>query len=322
MRSGCRSRRRSSWSRPCVDLSAAIAWPATPDLSASVTARLAAWRPAVDRPEVAPKPAAGPAPGRRPHAARGRGGNWHPIRPRPSVHRVRARAIAVSDDLASPSREAAPPGASIGLGDATTLESVLTEAEFPVVVPAALGPPDAVYLGGPRSPWTGGTRLRGQGRPACERAARWRGAAPDAEPGRRRLGLADKIVDSGFGTVQRVDVGDDAGYWFAGAPHWFWYLAPDGQVIEESRRVVGNTLAWQRGDILFRIEGAISLERALEIADSLPVAERTVRAGRCRRAPSAPRTSRGCWRRRSPAPTGQWSGCAADKPTCPCSSSR
>ena len=137
-------------------------------------------------------------------------------------------------------------------------------------IPAALGPPDAVYLGGPR--------LRGQ--VALVYAARDDLPASDLLGGAGLLltqnrgdvdvGLVDKIVDSGVGTAQLVWVGNDVGYWFAGAPHWFWYLAPDGQVIPESRRVVGNTLAWQRGDILIRIEGAISLERALEIAHSLP----------------------------------------------------
>jgi hypothetical protein len=32
---------------------------------------------------------------------------------------------------------------------------------------------------------------------------------------------------------------------------------------------VGTTLAWQRGDILYRIEGDFDLARALEIAASL-----------------------------------------------------
>src|SRR3712207_7864772 len=47
--------------------------------------------------------------------------------------------------------------------------------------------------------------------------------------------------------------------WISGEPHLFWYLAPDGTFIEESRRVVGNTLAWERDGILYRIEGDIPL---------------------------------------------------------------
>ena len=59
------------------------------------------------------------------------------------------------------------------------------------------------------------------------------------------------------------------GLWISGAPHLFWYLAPDGTFIQESRRVVGDTLAWERDGMLYRIEGAITLERALEIARSM-----------------------------------------------------
>jgi hypothetical protein len=254
------------------DLRGAIAWPQTPDLSASVAARLAAvpapanpwWRRSLPRSLLLAAAitllVAGLAIGIRfgldlLSIEFGRG-------PSPSA-----------TTLSSPSAEASaggPVGANLGLGDATALESVLTEADFPVAAPAALGPPDAVYLGGPR--------LRGQVAfvytARDDLPASWllggAGLLLTQNRGDVDIGLANKIVDSGFGTVERVNVGDDSGYWFAGAPHWFWYLAPDDRIISESRRVVGNTLAWQRGDILFRIEGAISLERALEIAESLP----------------------------------------------------
>lgn len=59
------------------------------------------------------------------------------------------------------------------------------------------------------------------------------------------------------------------GLWISGAPHVFWYLAPDGEFINESRRLVGDTLAWERDGVLYRIEGDITLERALEIAVSM-----------------------------------------------------
>ena len=49
----------------------------------------------------------------------------------------------------------------------------------------------------------------------------------------------------------------------------FWYLAPDTSMIKESRRLVGDTLVWERDGMLYRIEGAISKARALEIAESM-----------------------------------------------------
>jgi hypothetical protein len=69
--------------------------------------------------------------------------------------------------------------------------------------------------------------------------------------------------------VVSVDVDGARGLWISGAPHIFWYLTPAGEFIDESRRIVGDTLAWERNGILYRIEGAISLERALEIAVSM-----------------------------------------------------
>jgi hypothetical protein len=82
-------------------------------------------------------------------------------------------------------------------------------------------------------------------------------------------GLARKIVDSGQATVEPVDVDGSPGVWISGAPHLFWYKAPDGSIIEESRRLVGDTLAWESDGVLFRIEGTIAFPRALEIARSM-----------------------------------------------------
>ena len=110
-------------------------------------------------------------------------GPRHPRRPWPARPRGQARAPH--------------PVRASGSANATTLESVLTEAEFPVVVPAALGPPDAVYLGGPR--------LRGQvafvyaardDLPASELLG-GAGLLLTQNRGDVDVGLAGKIVDSG-----------------------------------------------------------------------------------------------------------------------------
>jgi len=82
-------------------------------------------------------------------------------------------------------------------------------------------------------------------------------------------GLARKIVDTSAATVQQVDMDGSLGVWISGQPHLFWYLAPDGSFIQENRRLVGDTLAWERDGVLYRIEGAITLSRALEIARSM-----------------------------------------------------
>ena len=161
------------------------------------------------------------------------------------------------------------PGTSLRLGHPVSLEEATDSTDFDVLIPAALGSPDAVY--------DGGIALRGQvafvyaPRPDLPAADLLDGAGLliTQNAGRVDDGLAHKIVSSGAATVEAVDVNGVPGLWISGAPHIFWYLAPNGEFIDESRRLVGDTLAWERDGVLYRIEGDITLERALEIALSL-----------------------------------------------------
>ena len=183
-----------------------------------------------------------------------------------------ATASTSATPSSAPSARASAPaglGVALGLGTPSTLDAVSADADFPILTPADLGPPDAVFRGG--------DALRGQiafvyaprpGMPASELLG---GAALLVTQNRGDVdeGLANKLVDSGLGRVTRVKVGNDDGYWFFGQPHVFWYIAEDGSVVEDSRRRVGNTLVWQHGDVLYRIEGDIGQDAALEIAASL-----------------------------------------------------
>lgn len=162
-----------------------------------------------------------------------------------------------------------PLGGSLLLGRQVTLDDVLEISSYRVLVPATLGPPDVVYVGGPslRSqvafvyaprdgiPFSG--LLGGAGLLITQN----RGEMDD--------GLAGKLLATGQATVEYVDIDGADGVWITGKPHVFWYFAPDGAVIEESRRFVGDTLAWERGGVLYRIEGDIEVDQALEIARSM-----------------------------------------------------
>jgi hypothetical protein len=161
------------------------------------------------------------------------------------------------------------PGAGLGLGLLVDLEAAEASTPFPILVPADLGPPDAVYLGG--------AALRGQ--VALVYAADEDLPASDLLGGAGLLvtqnrgeaddGLASKLADAKLATVEPVDVDGAPGVWISGQPHVFWYFDPSGAAIEDSRRLVGDTLAWERDGILYRIEGAIDLERALAVAMSM-----------------------------------------------------
>jgi hypothetical protein len=64
--------------------------------------------------------------------------------------------------------------------------------------------------------------------------------------------------------VQEVDVDGAPGLWFAGPAHEIGYESPTGQPVFE--RMAGNTLVWQRGDVITRVEGFDDLEQALTFA--------------------------------------------------------
>ena len=81
-------------------------------------------------------------------------------------------------------------------------------------------------------------------------------------------GFFGKIVGAGT-TVERVAVAGSPGCLVSGELHFFFYSDPQGRVVEESRRFVGDTLVWTVGDVTYRLETATGLERALEIAASL-----------------------------------------------------
>ena len=66
--------------------------------------------------------------------------------------------------------------------------------------------------------------------------------------------------------VEDVNVAGAPGLWLAGAPHVFAYLDSNGQFQRGSIRLVGNTLLWQHGGLVLRLEGARTKARALRLA--------------------------------------------------------
>jgi len=86
-------------------------------------------------------------------------------------------------------------------------------------------------------------------------------AAVDAE-------WIEKLIHNGT-EVETVAVGDAPGYWIEGERHFLAYRAPDGTRIEDSIRVVGNTLLWTRDGVTYRLEGELTRDEAIELAGTL-----------------------------------------------------
>ena len=152
-------------------------------------------------------------------------------------------------------------------GQRVSLAEARGRAGFTVLVPAALGEPDEVYL---------------SAIPTGERVTLVYLATPDRPaslvPGvsaivvelRARLdaGFMGKVVDGGT-TVEEVSVNGVPGYWLAGRPHFFFYRDATGAVRQETLRLAGNTLLWQQGDVTLRLEAEQDRDGALRIAGSL-----------------------------------------------------
>jgi hypothetical protein len=154
------------------------------------------------------------------------------------------------------------------LTGATTLADALRRAPFPVLLPAYpenIGDPDEVYL----------QELGGPG----EMQLILRYADAVRSPGQANMtftlyqfkatGIFMKTVDSGT-RLQEVRIKGAAGYWLEGAVHLIEYRTADGaERVEFKRQVVGNTLAWEVGDMTYRLETSLPLDQALRIAESL-----------------------------------------------------
>lgn len=165
-----------------------------------------------------------------------------------------------------------PRGASAGerlaLGEPMTLAGAAGRVQFRVLSPGPeLGPPDAVYVGEP--PAGGQVSFVYEAAPDPSKAnetgvglllTQLRG---DLEPAFLRKGL-------GPGTrIEYLTVDGEEAVWIEGEAHLFYYQDANGEIRDESLRLAGNVLLWQRQEVTLRLEGAHSRDEALRIAAGL-----------------------------------------------------
>ncbi len=160
-----------------------------------------------------------------------------------------------------------PPATENALDLGRPLPEARPDVKIPeVLVPDELGPPDAAYAdsesygmrltlvyepgdGVPESPYTGV------------------GILISEFVGENATDFVEKMVAGGT-DVEVLQVGPYPALWLEGGPHVVLFEG-EGGVFEDEGRLAGNTLLVQRNDVLVRIEGEISRERAIEIAESL-----------------------------------------------------
>jgi hypothetical protein len=168
-------------------------------------------------------------------------------------------SVRIVRDQPRPSRF----GQDLQLGEPVTLEQA--RRRFPVLVPSALGDPDAAYLTEDPSVRVDLVYREQPGLPASSNT----GAGllvtefhAVAEP------MIEKTVGLGS-SVERLTVGGDPAFFISGADHGFAYIQRGATGAFEPQRLAGNTLLVERSDgVLLRVEGDLDRDEAVRIAES------------------------------------------------------
>ena len=161
-----------------------------------------------------------------------------------------------------------PPGTDLGLGRPVDIGEVTQLTGVTVALPTigGVGAPDAVYLDLGRGNqiayvWAPRPALPATSEPGI-------GLIVMRFDGRTDQGFYQKAVNSGS-TVEPVTVRGSRGYWISGAMHYFFYVRPDGTVVDDGRRWVGDALIWNDGLSTYRIESALGREATIHLAESV-----------------------------------------------------
>lgn len=157
-------------------------------------------------------------------------------------------------------------GDDLDLGEPVDLERAQEGVDFDIGIPSALGDPDAIYLndsaeGGEVSlVYETGPQLPGSEQTGV-------GAVLTEFIGTPQTDSIKKVV-AGRTTVEFVSVDGADGYFIKGFPHVLVYER-DGGTRSLLPRLAGNTLLWDGGEVTYRLEAEVGLERALKIARSI-----------------------------------------------------
>ena len=187
----------------------------------------------------------------------------------PAISAASSTPSASPESTATPSSTAtpAPLGQRLHLGQQVDLAVAQQHVAYPILLPASLGPPDAVYVGTP-PPGGAVTLVYGPqaGLPATTEAGV--GMLLGEFRGRTDQIFIAKMAGPGTAVVA-VTVAGQPGFWLSGQPHAFLYQDAGGVAQQQTLRLAGNTLIWTHGDLTLRLESALSEAAALAIASSV-----------------------------------------------------
>lgn len=163
-----------------------------------------------------------------------------------------------------------PLGERLGLGNSTTLESAQGQIKWRIHIPSSLGKPDEVYLKQPPTGPSGGEVTLVYAKRADIPATGLTGVSVLVTEARGAVNevFFQKTIGSDS-TIEEVSVGGHKGYWISGSPHNFAFTDATGNFYSETLRLATNTLIFDDGGTIVRIEGNMTRIQALQIANSL-----------------------------------------------------
>ena len=235
-----------------ADVSEAIAWPGTPDLVSSVAAVM----------DERPAPRAR-VPGR-----------W----PRAVVIAIVATLLLAATVAAAAlllpglrlSFVPSVPSASVAhgpLGTRLSLGMPVAPGEVTLRVPAALGEPSETYANADGQVIS---MVYAADEHLAEVADTGIGLLVQEIHGDLDREMVEKLVVEVGATVTPVSVGESDGFWISGPPHLVRYRDAEGLERREMTRLVGDTLVWQAGDTMYRIESGLGMDATVRIGASIP----------------------------------------------------
>jgi hypothetical protein len=144
-------------------------------------------------------------------------------------------------------------------GERVTLDEARRRVDFRISLPRKLGDPDLVFVSTYSVPAGVVTAVYGSQRRARAVFSQWRVGGDD---------LFFKVLGPG-NEATRVSVGGAPGIWLFGTHHTVFFLGSDQREYQTVGALAGNTLAWQRGGMSYRLEADVPLADALDLAESV-----------------------------------------------------
>ena len=155
-----------------------------------------------------------------------------------------------------PELPATSPNARLAPGQPVSLTAARRRADFPIATPSDCDFCDPVLFDG--SIPGGRVTITWPGVRPRLFLMQFRGAA---------MPFVDKMAE-GRTQIRSVTVDGLAGYWIAGSPHAVIFRDDAGRTLF-GRRLARNVLLWEGDGVTYRLEGDVTLARAIKVAESL-----------------------------------------------------